>query len=57
MLFNTLHFTLINVPFIFYYFYYDQLMHNYVITVYITAVFCVIYTATRFDTIMSSSGS
>ena len=32
-------------------------MHNYVIKVYITTVFCVIFTAMCFDTFMSSSGS
>ena len=32
-------------------------MQNYFIKVYITTVFCVIYTPTRFDTFVSSSGS
>ena len=39
------------------YFYYNQLMHNHLIKVYITIVFCVIYTPICFDTFVSSSGS
>jgi len=31
------------------FFYYNQLMHNYLTEVYITAVFCVIYASTCFD--------
>ena len=43
--------------FYFFIFYYNQLMHNCVIKVYITSVFCVIYTPTCFDTFVSSSES
>jgi len=39
------------------FFYYNQLMHNSLIKVYIKTVFCVIYTPTCFDTFVLTSGS
>jgi hypothetical protein len=46
---------LIHVPCIFIICYYNQLMHNYFIEVYITTAFCVIYIPTCFDIFVSAS--